>query len=448
MNQILPTQTGKKLKQEVNKAYSKLFTKPPRYVILMGGRGAGRSTVASQFANAKLTSPAYFRCAIMRYVLSDVRNSIYREILDRAEENGIKESLDINESTMSIKYGANSINAVGFRKSSSDQKSKLKSLANYNTIIIEEADEIPEADFLQLDDSLRTVKGDITIILLLNPPSKSHWIIERFFDLMPTEIDGRELKDFYTPQLRDEVKDNTLFIRTSYLDNISNIDPQSQANYENYRHTKPDHYWNMIRGLVPEVVRGKIYSNWKLIDQIPHEARLVRYGLDFGYTNDPTAIVAVYYYNGGYILDEITYKTMLKNRNIVDIFKMKPEAMIIADSAEPKSIDELDEAGLTIEGCDKGSDSIRNGIAVVQDQQISVTRRSKNLVKEYENYAWDEDKEGNSLQEPAGGDDHLMDAVRYAIVTVAKVTAGTAVQEKQKTQMVVNKHKQVLNSNK
>ena len=100
------------MKQLVNEVYSPIFTEKPRYFILMGGRGAGRSTVASQFANAKLVAPEYFRCAIMRYILGDIRNSIYREITDRAEENEIYGKLVINDSMMSISYGENSINAV------------------------------------------------------------------------------------------------------------------------------------------------------------------------------------------------------------------------------------------------------------------------------------------------------------------------------------------------
>jgi phage terminase large subunit len=436
----------KELKQIVNKVYEPMFTQHPRYVILMGGRGAGRSTVASQLANARLTAPEYFRCAIMRYVLGDIRNSIYREILDRAEENGIKDSLEINESTMTIKYGMNSINAVGFRKSSADQKAKLKSLANYNCIIIEEADEIPEADFMQLDDSLRTVKGNITIILLLNPPSKSHWIIQRWFDLLPTFIDGRELKDFYTPKLKDNITD-TLFIGTSYKDNIKNIAEQSIVNYERYRNTKPDHYWNMVRGLVPEVVRGKIYSGWQVIDSVPFEARLERRAVDFGYTNDPTAIVDIYYYNGGYIIDELAFQTGLLNRHIIDIIKnQKEQVMVIADSAEPKSIDEISEAGVIIEGADKGSDSIRNGIQVVQAQKISITRRSKNIIKEYENYAWDETKDGETLNEPKPLFDHSMDAIRYGITSIKKNTSYGEAKKLQENKFKINRVRQGDNS--
>lgn len=402
------------MKQIINKVYAPLFTQKSRYFIFMGGRGAGRSTVASQYANAKLVAPEYFRCAIMRYVLGDIRNSIYREITDRAEENGVKDSLDVNDSLMTIQYGANSINAVGFKKSSSDQKAKLKSLANYNCVIIEEADEIPEEDFMQLDDSLRTLKGDITIILLLNCPPKTHWIIKRWFNLLPSDQ-----KDFYTPELRPEVKD-TIFIRTSYLDNIKNIAQQTIQNYEEYKLTKPGHYWNMIAGLVPETVRGKIYSGWEEIQFVPHQARLIRRGLDFGYTNDPTGLVDIYAYNGGYIWDEQLYRKGMQNRQIAEFILNLPnaEAIVIADSAEPKSIDEIKLYGVNILPAVKGKGSIKTGIQFIQGQRISYTKRSVNLRIEYENYAWLVDKDGNTLNEAKPGYDHLMDGGRYAMTSV------------------------------
>lgn len=408
------------MKQSVNKVYESLFTNTnTRYKILMGGRGAGRSTVASQYANAKLVAPEYFRAAIMRYVLGDIRNSIYREIKDRAEENGILEALDINETTMTISYGTNSINAVGFKKSSGEQKAKLKSLANYNCVIIEEADETPEEDFMQLDDSLRTMKGDITIILLLNPPSKSHWIIKRWFDLVDSEV-----SDFYIPKLKADV-DDVEFIHTDYKVNQSNIAPQSIINYEAYRQTKPSHYWNMVRGLVPETVRGKIYKDWRIIDEIPFEARLVRTWLDFGYTNDPTSIGNIYEYNGGLIFDEIVYQTKLLNFQIAAILNgRKEKALVVGDSAEPKSIDELKLAGVLIIPAVKGADSIKKGIDIVQSKRISITRHSIKTIEEYENYSWMEDKEGNGLNEPKPGYDHSMDGIRYAIMSLGTEATG------------------------
>ena len=403
------------MRQIVNEVYKPLFTQKPRYFILMGGRGAGRSTVASQYANAKLIAPEYFRCAIMRYVLGDIRNSIYREILDRAEENDTLANFHINDSVMTIEYGANSINAVGFRKSSSDQKAKLKSLANYNCIIIEEADEIPEEDFMQLDDSLRTLKGDIVIILLLNPPPKSHWIIKRWFNLIPSGT-----KNFYIAELKPERNKDTIFIPASYKDNIKNIAKQSITSYEEYQQTKPDHYWNMIKGLIPETVKGKVYSNWQMIDKVPFEARLIRRGLDFGYTNDPTGLIDIYEYNGGYIFDEQLYRKGLLNKQIADYILnlTDPECLVIADSAEPKSIDEIKLYGVNILPAIKGSGSINTGIAFIKGQKISFTKRSINLKLEYENYAWIVDKEGNTINTPIDFFNHLLDAARYGMTSV------------------------------
>lgn len=402
------------MKQIVNEVYKPLFTTNKTYIILMGGRGAGRSTVASQYAMAKLVAPEYFRCAIMRYVLGDIRNSIYKEIIDRTEDTGVAEHLDINESTMTITYGANSINAVGFKKSSGDQKAKLKSLANYTDVIIEEADEISEEDFIQLDDSLRTLKGDIKIILLLNPPPKDHWIIRRWFNLLPSEKKG-----FYIPELKSEIKD-ALVIRSSYLDNLRNIAPRSIQNYRNYEQSNPSHYYNMILGLVPETVRGKIYNNWREIEEVPFEARLIRRGLDFGYTNDPTALIDIYEYNGGYILDEQLYRKGMLNKQIADyILNCKwNDTIVVADSAEPKSIDEIKLYGVNILPAVKGTGSINSGIAFVQGQKISYTKRSVNLKKEYENYAWFEDKDGITLNKPKDEYNHLMDALRYALGSV------------------------------
>ena len=407
------------MEQTINKEYLPLFTPPPniRYFIFLGGRGAGRSTVASQYANSKLIAPEYFRCAIMRYVLGDIRNSIYREITDRAEENGILESLDVNDSVMMLKYGTNTINAVGFRKSSSDQTSKLKSLANYNCVIVEEADEIPEADFMQLDDSLRTLKGDIVIILLLNPPPKTHWIIQRWFDVLPSEV-----KDFYIPKLKATATD-TVFIHTNYLNNVDNLSPQTVRSYENYKLSKPAHYWTMVKGLIPETVQGKIYQNWKEIDEIPFGARLEARGIDFGWNPDPAAGIDVWYYNGGYIFDEIFYQQEMRNSEIGRTLLNQPQQkLVVADNAEPKSIAEIGLMGINIIPCEKGKDSITYGIGVIQDQPISFTKRSIHLKKEYENYAWKVTKDGDMIAgEPKGGNDHCLDAARYAMTSIVPV---------------------------
>src|SRR3990167_2726765 len=138
----------------------------------------------------------------------------------------------------------------------------------------------------------------------------------------------------------------------------------------------------------------KIYKGWEIVDELPHEARLERYWLDFGYTDDETAIGAIYYYNGGYILDEVCYQKELSNKQIADILKNVKPALTIADSAEPKSIAEIKSYGVNILPCEKGPDSVRQGIQLVQEQQISVTKQSVNVIKEYHNYLWETDRDG------------------------------------------------------
>lgn len=165
----------------------------------------------------------------------------------------------------------------------------------------------------------------------------------------------------------------------------------------------------------PHSLERKIYRNWAFVDAIPHEARLERYGVDFGYSNDPTAIVAVYKYNGGLILDELTYQKGLSNKQISDILKNATKALCVADSAEPKSIDEIASYGVSIMATKKGADSINQGIQFVQDQRISVTKRSIDIIKEYQKYLWIIDREGKIINEPSPIYNHCMDALRYAI---------------------------------
>lgn len=167
-------------------------------------------------------------------------------------------------------------------------------------------------------------------------------------------------------------------------------------------------------------IEGKVYRDWNIIAEIPHEARLECYGLDYGYTNDPSAIVAVYYYNGGYILDEIAYAKGLSNKQIADIIANNPQAPVIPDSAEPKSNDELRSLGLTVIPAEKGKDSVVNGIHCVKTTRISVTQRSTNVIKEYRNYLFEVDKNGKVLNVPEHEFSHSMDAIRYAITYIVK----------------------------
>jgi phage terminase large subunit len=158
-------------------------------------------------------------------------------------------------------------------------------------------------------------------------------------------------------------------------------------------------------------LEGVIFDNWKQIDKIPSEARLLGIGLDFGYTNDPTAIIEVYKYNDKRILNEVCFRTGMVNN---DIARVLPKGVVVyADSAEPKSIEEIRRTGVNIQGVKKGADSIMFGISTMQTQEYLVTSNSTNLINELRHYSWATDKNGAKLNKPIDKFNHAIDGVRY-----------------------------------
>lgn len=280
---------------------------------------------------------------------------------------------------------------------SADQPGKVRG-PRRDVLFINEANNIPYETYTQLE--VRTKK----IIWLDWNPTNEYW--------------------WYTEVLPHQDVD---FITLTYKDNEA-LSPEIVQAIEAHKHNK--NWWQVYGlGQLGEV-EGKIYKDWAIIDEIPHEARLERYGLDFGYSNDPTAVVAVYKYNGGFILDQITYQKGLFNKQIADILKNVPQALCIADSAEPKSIDEIASYGVTILPSVKGQGSRNRGINYVQSQRISITKRSIDVIREYRNYLWQTDKDGKIINEPEPGFDHTLDAARYAIESLnSEQTVKLAAQE-------------------
>jgi len=165
------------------------------------------------------------------------------------------------------------------------------------------------------------------------------------------------------------------------------------------------------------VVDGVIFENWEVVKQIPETAELLGYGLDFGFTNDPTALISVYRFNSELYVKELIYKTRLTNNDIVNLMTqlgVDKYKDIIADSAEPKSIEDIYRGGFrNIYGAKKGPDSIRNSIDKLQRYKINITESSTNLIKEFRGYVWTKDKNGNQTGEPIGINDHGIAALRY-----------------------------------
>lgn len=266
---------------------------------------------------------------------------------------------------------------------SADQSDKVRG-PRRERLFINEANNVPYQTFDQLE-----VRTKEFIFLDWNPVSE-FW--------------------FYTDVQNQ--RDDVDFITLTYKDN-EGLDKSIIDSIET-RKNRPG-WWKVFgEGLLGET-EGKIYKDWQIIDELPHEARLERYGLDFGYSNDPTALVAIYWYNGGYVFDEILYQKGLSNKQIADTILNLEQVLVVADSAEPKSIDEIKGYGVNIVGAEKGKDSVNNGIQFVQNQRISITKRSLNLIKEYRNYLWMTDKDGKILNVPEDIWNHTMDAIRYGL---------------------------------
>lgn len=277
---------------------------------------------------------------------------------------------------------------------SADQPGKVRG-PRRDVLFINEANNIPYETFTQLE--VRTKK---IIWLDWNPISEFWW----YSDVLPMmDVDFLTLTYKYNEALDENI--------------VQAIESR-----------KPNKQWWLVYGLGQlGEVEGRVYKDWTVVDgipndpefhQVPHEAQLKRYGLDFGYTNDPTSIVAIYSYNGGYILDEVAYQYGMQNDDIIAVLRNLPKALVIADSAEPKSIDYIrsrSNAQITILPAQKGPGSVLQGIEFVQSQRISVTKRSTNILKEYRNYLWKTDRDEKIINEPQDFMNHAMDAIRYGL---------------------------------
>lgn len=232
-------------------------------------------------------------------------------------------------------------------------------------------------------------------------------------------LDWNPTNEFWFYEDVKAKRDDVDHIILTYKDNEA-CPPEIVAAIE-ARKNRPG-WWKVYgEGQLGEI-EGKIYPNWTILDEIPKEARLERRYIDFGYTNDPTAIGDIYYWNGSYIVDEHLYQKGLSNKQIAEFLLNLPKCLTIADSAEPKSIDEIRSFGIQIVGSKKGSDSVMHGIQSVKDQNIYVTKRSVNIIKENRNYLFLTDKDGKILnQEDPMCDNHHMAGIRYAITSLVPV---------------------------
>ena len=319
---------------------------------------------------------------IARKTFPAVRASVMRDFFEILEREGIYNPAHHNKSEATYLLFGNLFEFISL-----DQPAKLRGRKR-NVLFLNEASECTKEDWQQL--IFRTTDR---AILDFNPSMDEwHWAFQ---------LIEREDSDFF----QSTYKDNP-FLPKSLVDEIERLQEADQ------------NMWRVYGLGERGISRSTVFTHWKEVAQVPDGWKLLNIGLDWGYTNDPTAIVKVYTDGHGFCLEEVCYATGLTNAAISQVLRdagIERTTMIVADSAEPKSIDEIHGHGFNIFPARKGRDSVRSGIDFLRSRPLLITERSVNGIKELRNYKYKEDKNGKQLNEPVDAFNHFIDASRYAI---------------------------------
>ncbi len=378
---------------EIPSEFKRLFDRDWREAAVYGGRFSLKSHTVARLLLIRARQEKT-RVACFREFQSSIAESSHQLLKDLIKQ------YELNDFEVTDNSIINRLNGSDFLfKGLWNNEQSIKSIEGIDIAWVEEAQAVSKSSIEVLTPTVR--KEGSQIIYTYNRLLEDDPVHQRLV------IEGRP---------------NTLVINVNYDIAIKyGLMPESvRLEIEDDKAKRPNIFKHKWLG-EPNTQEGLIYKGWQVVDDIPFGARLERYGIDFGYTNDPTAIVAVYYFNGGYILDEIAFQKGLSNKQIADIIlNQEKKALCIADSAEPKSIDEIRSYSINIQPTVKGKDSVRQGIQAIQELPISYTQRSANLAKAVRNYMWATDRLGNFItpNEP----DHLwsdaMDAARYGLTSV------------------------------
>ena len=276
-------------------------------------------------------------------------------------------------------------------------------------------------EFITVDED--SARGGRRDYLFINEANLLNW--ETFSELeirtrKKIWIDYNPVNEFWADRELIGHRDDVEYIVLTYLDNEA-LDKTTREAIEARRGDGSNNWWRVYGLGQIGSLEGNIYDGWTAIEEIPDGAVLKRYGCDFGFSNDPTGIVAVYEQeDGSIVLDEMVYQSKLLTRDLIPLVQRFEDGVIVCDSARPEAIAEMAEAGLRAIACDKGKGSVKDGIEKVIERRVYYTASSKNLEREYLTYAWRKRKNGEQLDEPQDGNDHILDALRYAVRDMAK----------------------------
>ena len=352
-----------------------------RIVVNQGGTRSSKTYSLAQLIILRALQEQGKVYTICRKTLPALKGTAYRDFFNILEEHNLYNPNNHNKSELTYKLNKNEIEFI-----SVDMPQKIRGRKR-NILWLNEANEFSFEDWVQL--SLRTTEN---IYLDFNPSDPYSWIYDNVMN-----------------------REDCTFIKSTYLDNPF-LPDETIKEIERLRDLDSN-YWK-IYGLGDMAQPTEtIFRQFEIANNVPTEAKLVALGLDWGYSNDPTAIVEVFKLNDDLYINELIYSKGLTNQDIAQKLRelnITRQTEIIADSAEPKSIEELHRLGFNIKGAKKGADSINMGIDILRRFKLHITKSSTNALNEFKYYKWLTDKNGHIVNKPATNQqDHIIDAVRY-----------------------------------
>lgn len=400
---------------KITSAIRKLAKLEKRIKVVPGGTSAGKTFGIIPLLINKAITTSMLEVSIVSESVPHLRKGALKDFLKIMKATGRYRDECYNRSFLTYTFP----NGSFIEFFSADQEDKVRG-PRRNILYINECNNVPFEVYHQL-----AIRTDREIWLDFNPTAE-FWVHtelrddedaesivltykdnEALSESIVKEIEKAKHKAFHNPDVED--------VKQLYKE--SNIKNSYWAN------------WWKVYGLgMVGSLEGVVYSNWRMIEKVPNGAELLGYGLDFGFTNDPTALVTVYRWNDKILVDELIYKKGMLNSDIIremTLVNVDPKIKIWADSAEPKTIEEIKKAGFNVEAVKKGPDSITFGISVLQQYEILITSSSVNTIKEIRIYVWDKDKSGKTLNLPVDNDNHAMDAMRYFAMSGLKRKSKT-----------------------
>lgn len=404
----------------VHSVYHPLYKNKDKFIVLItGGRGSGKSFEVARFLE-RLTFEKGRKILFTRYTMTSASKSIIPEVEDKIERDGTQDYFKVTKDLIINKYTGSELMFMGILTSSGNQTAKLKSIQGVSVFVCDEAEEWrSEEDYDKMVLSIRTKGVQNMVIVVMNPASTSHFVYQKYIkDTHRVEIiDGVPVQISTHP--------NVLHIHTTYLDNLEYLSREFVNEIEDIKANNPEKYQRIVIGKWSEMNEGAIFKRYSVVDSIPHFVQRCGLGLDFGYTNDPTAGIFCGVHGKTLYLDEVCYNTHMGSGDIIKTLRQYSSFDITADSADPRLIDELRAGGLRVSPVVKGAGSVIAGINKMLEMDICITARSKNLKYELDNYCWAKDKDGQYTNEPIDANNHLIDATRYYILRNILGWSGT-----------------------